>query len=249
MKNITCCLTFVFAVVMLIFILTENIEAKSLELPTVDSDNFDEPLDNSYLPMVLGDTYVYLAETEDEVIINEITNTIDTVEILGITCTVVYDVELVEVEIEGEKYQYKTEETDDWYAWDNDGNVWYFGEDTTEYLYDEEWNEIGTTTEGSWKAGVDGAEPGILMLANPMPGLSYQQEYYEDEAEDMGKVLKLNSNVSIEYGVYEGCLKTKEWTRLEPGHIEHKYYYPGVGLVFIEELKEKTVMVELNEIY
>ena len=87
------------------------------------------------------------------------------------------------------------------------------------------------------------------MLSNPMPGLSYQQEYYEDEAEDMGKVLKLNSNVSIEYGVYEGCLKTKEWTRLEPGHIEHKYYYPGVGLVFIEELKEKTVMVELNEIY
>jgi hypothetical protein len=234
---------------MLIFILTKNIEAKSLELPTVDPDNFDDPLDNPYLPMALGDTYVYLAETEDEVIINEITNTSDTVEILGITCTVVYDVEWVEVEIDGVKYLFKIEETNDWYAWDNDGNVWYFGEDTREYLYDEEWKPIGTTTEGSWKAGVDGAEPGILMLANPMPGLSYQQEYYEDEAEDMGKVLKLNSNVSIKYGDYEGCLKTKEWTRLEPGHIEHKYYYPGVGLVFIEELKEKTIMVELDEIY
>lgn len=53
----------------------------------------------------------------------------------------------------------------------------------------------------------------------------------------------------IDYGDYEECLKTKEWTPLEPGQIEHKYYAPGVGLVFIEELKEKTVYVELIDIY
>ena len=141
-----------------------------------------------------------------------------------------------------------TEETDDWYAWDNDGNVWYFGEDTVEYLYDDNWDPAGTSTEGSWEAGVDGALPGIVMPTDPMTGMCYQQEYYEDEAEDMGKVLRLEMNVSIDYGDYEGCLKTKEWTPLDPGTVEHKYYAPEVGLVYIEELKEKTVEVELINI-
>ena len=72
-----------------------------------------------------------------------------------------------------------------------------------------------------------------------------QQEYFEGEAEDMGKVLRLNASVSIDYGDYEDCLKTKEWTPLDPGTVEHKYYAPEVGLVYIEELKEKTVEVEL----
>ncbi|MHC4568764.1 MAG: hypothetical protein ACYTE3_23760, partial [Planctomycetota bacterium] len=88
----------------------------------------------------------------------------------------------------------------------------------------------------------------ILMLADPMPGMCYEQEYYEGEAEDMGKVMRLNAKVSIDLDDYEDCLKTKEWTPLEPGEIEHKYYAPGVGLVFIEELKGKTVKVELTSI-
>jgi hypothetical protein len=200
-----------------------------------------------YFPMAIGTTYVYEAETEDELILNEITITGATVNILGVDCTVVNDVEWVYIEELDDWFI--TEQTLDWHAWDNYGNVWYFGEDTVEYLYDDDWNLIGMSTEGSWEAGVDGAEPGIVMLADPMPGISYRQEYYEDEAEDMGKVLRLNAEVSIEYGDFEDCLKTKEWTKLEPGNIEHKYYAPGVGLVFIEELKEKTVKVELVDIY
>jgi len=88
-----------------------------------------------------------------------------------------------------------------------------------------------------------------VCWADPKPGDSYQQEYYEGEAEDMGKVLRLNARVSVEYGDYDDCIVTKEWTPLDPGVIEHKYYAPGVGLVFIEELKEKTVEVELIDIY
>jgi len=167
--------------------------------------------------------------------------------ILGVTCVVVYDVEWVSPD-DGANW-YKTEETYDWYAWDNDGNVWYFGENTVEYLYDENWDPAGTSTEGSWEAGANDALPGIAMLADPVPGMCYQQEYLEDEAEDMGKILRLDVNVSIDLGDYEGCLKTKEWTQLDPGTVEHKYYAPGVGLVYIEELKEKTVEVELVDIY
>jgi len=219
-------------------------------VPAFVDVSFDAPKDNLYLPMAIGQTYVYEAEEEDGLIRNEITNTSRTKKVklgkIKVICTVVYDVEWIYVEEEDEWF--KTEETDDWYAWDNEGNVWYFGEDTTEYLYDDEWNLIGTSTAGSWEAGVDGAEPGILMLADPHPGDSYRQEYYEGEAEDMGQVLNLNASVSVEYGDFEDCLKTKEWTRLEPGNIEHKYYAPGVGLVYIKELKGKTVQVELVEI-
>lgn len=228
------------------------VSAKCIEAREIDPSEFDSPQDNTYFPMAIGTTYVYWAETEDELIRNEITITSDTVEILGVTCTVIYDVEWVYVEDKDEWF--KTEETDDWHAWDNDGNFWYFGEDTVEYLYDDNWDPTGTSTEGSWKAGDDGALPGIVIPADPMPGMCYQQEYYEGEAEDMGKVLRLEASVSLESEEFdefldEGCLKTKEWTPLEPGSIEHKYYAPGLGLVFIEELKEKTVKVELVEVY
>ena len=215
-------------------------------LPEFDPANFASSQDNLYWPKAVGDTYHYEAEEEDGLIINEITNTGAPKEILGITCMVIHDVEWIDVEGVG---LVVLEDTDDWYAWDNQGNVWYFGEATVEYLYDDDWTLIGTSTEGSWEAGVDGAEPGVVMLADPQPGDSYRQEYYEGEAEDMGKVLKLNASVSVPHGDFDDCLKTKEWTALEPGTIEHKYYAPGVGLVFIEELKGKTVEVELITVF
>ncbi|UCD58603.1 MAG: hypothetical protein JSV16_05715, partial [Candidatus Hydrogenedentota bacterium] len=242
MRKVMFCLTSAIAVVILIGFSIPVVQAACLEAQNIDPDDFDDPVDNTYFPWA-EQTYVYVAETEDELIWNAITITSATKEVMGVECTVVYDVEWVYVE-ELDTW-FIIEETDDWHAWDNYGNVWYFGEATVEYLYDDEWNLVGTSTEGSWEAGVDGALPGIVMLADPMPGMCYEQEYYEDEAEDMGKVLRLNASVSVEYGDFDDCLKTKEWTSLEPGAVEHKYYAPGVGLVLIEELKEKTVIVEL----
>ena len=221
--------------------------AKCLDARTPDPSEFSSPQSNLYFPMAIGTTYVYWAETEDELIRNEITITAGIKVILGVNCTIIHDVEWISPD-DGITW-FITEETDDWHAWDNLGNFWYFGEWTTEYEYDDDWNPIGSNNDGSWEAGVDGALPGIVLPADPMPGMCYQQEYYEDEAEDMGKVKKLNASISIDYGNYDDCLKTKEWTPLEPGAVEHKYYAPGVGLVFIEELKEKTVEVELINVY
>ena len=246
MKKIVCFLTAAVSVIMVIGFSIGVVRAKCLEAQSINPADFVPSVDNLYLPMAIGDTYVYWAETEDELLLNKITNTAATVNILGVDCTVVHDVEWVSVD-DGATW-FKTEETDDWYAWDNLGNVWYFGEDTTEFLFDDDWNPIGTSTEGSWKAGVEGALPGIIMLADPMPGMCYQQEFFEGVAEDFGKVMRLNAEVSVEYGDFDDCLKTKEWTPLEHGEIEHKYYAPGVGLVFIEELKGKTVEVELISI-
>jgi hypothetical protein len=247
MRKVICGFTSAMAVVMLIGFSVGVVQAGPCELPVFNPDNFDDPQDNVYLPKdSIGYTYQYEAETEDGLIRNYIQFTSETKEIMGVTCTVVYDVEWIYVEDEGRWF--KLEETDDWHAWDNYGNFWYFGELTTEIEYDDDWNYITENHEGSWEAGVDDALPGIILLADPRPGVCVQQEYYEDEAEDMGKVLRLNATVSVELGDYEDCLVTKEWTPLEPGNVEHKYYAPDVGLVFIEELKEKTVEVELVDI-
>lgn len=237
----------VFLSVAVLVMSAETVYAGKSAIPPVNPADFTTGQNNIYMPQAIGTTYVYEAELPDEVERNEVFITSDTIEILGVTCTVVHDAAWVYVrELDA---WFLTEDTFDWYAWDNYGNVWYFGEDTVAIIYDENWIPVGLSTEGSWKAGVDGAEAGIVMLADPFPGVSYRQEYYEDIAEDMGKVLRLNASVSLENRDFHGCLKTKEWTPLAPGEIEHKYYAPGIGLIFVEELKEKTVKVKLVDIY
>jgi hypothetical protein len=123
------------------------------------------------------------------------------------------------------------EDTFDWYAPDNQGNVWYFGEDTKSF-------EGGTvSTEGSWEAGQNGALPGIIMLAHPKVGDTYQQENSPGVVADMARVKDLSTTVTVPYGTFTGCIKTQEWTPLETGSRAFKYYAPGIGIVVEEENK------------
>ena len=135
------------------------------------------------------------------------------------------------------------EATLDWYAQDKDGNVWYMGEDSKEY---EDGEFVGS--EGSWEAGIDGAKPGIIMLANPIIGLVYRQEYYEDEAEDKAEILSLNESVTVPFGSYDNCLRTRDWNPLEMDTIEEKYYAPGIGVVLEVTVKGDNERVELISI-
>ena len=254
MRKLMYCLTSVMVVVMLLGFSIGVVQADNCVLPVFDDDNFTGPVDNPYLPtpatMSPDQVYVYEAEDEDGLIRDYQYFSTDTKMITvdgeTVTAYVVYDVEWIWVE-DLEVWRI-LEYTEDWHAWDDQGNFWYLGEDTEEYIYDDDWNFLYTIPAGSWEAGVDGALPGIILLADPYPGACVQQEYYEDEAEDRGKVLRLNAKVSIEYADYVDCEETKEWTKLDPGNVEHKYYAPGVGLVYIEELKEKTVIFELVDI-
>jgi uncharacterized membrane protein YkoI len=152
--------------------------------------------------------------------------------VMGIQTTVVWD----RVWLDGELI----EETKDWYAQDKEGNVWYFGEESKEYVAGE---FVGT--HGSWEAGIDGAKPGIVMKASPKVGDSYRQEYYAGEAEDMGEVISINETVSIPYDRFYTCVKTKDWNLLEPGVIEYKYYCAEIGNVVLEENLEDDERVEL----
>ncbi len=202
-------------------------------------------INNQYWPLISGTSFVYAAETEDGCEVNMVSVTSGTKSDFGdpygsIVALEVEDLEWLSEDCDGDYVL--MEETTDRYAQDDDDNIWYMGEDTL--AYDDE--EDCLTDEGGWEPGVDDAEAGIVVLGDPVEGLAYQQEFLEDEAEDMGKVLKLAVTVELEsFGPFTDCLKTKEWTPLERGHVEHKFYCPvGGGLMLINELHGKTVRVE-----
>ena len=181
--------------------------------PVIDPADFVAGVTNPYFPLEPGTTFHYASQSEDI----DVTVTHDTKTILGVVCTVVHDVVREDGEI--------TEDTFDWYAQDRDGNVWYFGEDTKAF------DNGHVSTEGSWEAGVDGAKPGIAVEGQPQVGDAYRQEYYAGVAEDRGEVLSLTESVQVAYGSFDNCLKTKDFTDLEPDVVEHKVFCPGIGQV------------------
>lgn len=116
------------------------------------------------------------------------------------------------------------EDTKDWYAQDADGNVWYLGENTAEFAGGKV-----ASRAGSWEAGVDGALAGVVVPADPAPGLRYREEYYAGEAEDSGEVLSVDEQVQTPAGHHTGVLLTKGTNALEPRTLEYKLYAPGIG--------------------
>ena len=204
-------------------------------VPGIVAANFDDSASNKYFPLEPGTTRVFEGTEEEDTIRIEETVTHDTKQILGVTCVVVRVKEFINGEL--------AEDTFDWYALDNEGTVWYFGEDSKEY----EDGEV-VSTEGSWEAGVDGATPGFIMKANPQIGDSYRQEYYPGEAEDLGEVIKLNQSTSVAYGSFDGVLVILEWSPLEPEVLEEDYYAPGVGPILEEVVAGGSERIELVSI-
>ena len=205
--------------------------------PEIDPDLFLNPEEiaanpNPYFPLVPG--LVRILEAGDETI--TVTVTEETVEILGVTCIVVRDI----VEEDGETI----EDTIDWYAQDVDGNVWYFGE-ISKNFEDGELNNL----DGSWKSGVDDAQPGIVMLAFPEVGDIYRQEYLLGEAEDMAEVISTSETWESVPAAdcLDTCLVTSEFLPIEPDVEEFKYYAPGIGniLVIDAETGEREELVEV----
>jgi hypothetical protein len=200
-------------------------------VPVIDPGNFNDPLANDYYPLQPGVTTVFEGDGEHV----EVTVTGDTKVIMGVTTHVITD----QVTVDGEL----TEDTVDWYAADNFGNVWYFGEETAEY----ENGEI-TSTEGSWEAGVDGAVPGIIMLAEPQVGDSYRQEYFAGEAEDVASVHAVDQKKTVPNGTYEKVLVTEDWSLLTPDVHERKWYAPGIGVVFEETVQGGSGTLSLVDV-
>jgi len=191
----------------------------------LDPANFTTEIDNPYWPMSPGSRWVYRetdTEGAKEKVVVEVTD--ETKKIAnGVEARVVRDT----VTESGEP----VEVTDDWYAQDKAGNIWYLGEDTAEYK-----NGKIDNRDGSFEAGVDGAEAGIALPGNPEPGLAYRQEYFRGEAEDRGEVVTVGEEqVDVPFGFFDkNVLMTRDLVPTEPKVQELKFYAADVGPVLTQ---------------
>jgi hypothetical protein len=181
--------------------------------------DFTTQIDNPYWPMPVGrQWHVHISNPQGESLQETITVENRTRKIAdGVTARVVHDV----VYTQGKP----SEVTDDWYAQDRDGNIWYFGESTAEI------HNGKRDTSGSFEAGRNGAQPGVALPAHPTPGLTYREEYYAGQAEDRAKVLSLDQQVEAPAGHFTGALLIDDTSPIEPTISEYKLYAKGVGPV------------------
>ena len=192
--------------------------------PPALPDQFVAQIDNPYLPLKPGTTWTYKGKLDGQAATDIFTVTDRTKMILGVPTTVVHD----QVFIQGDL----AEDTEDWFAQDSDGNVWYLGEDTKELDHGQV-----VSTEGSWEAGVNHARAGIFMPAAPQVGQTFKQEDAKNVAEDCTKIADLNASVKTPYVASGEALKTEEFSLLEPDVLDNKFYVRGIGLV-----REQTVV-------
>jgi hypothetical protein len=199
--------------------------------PPIDPANFVDQVTNRYFPLQPGTVWTYRGEGSATKV--EVTNRKR--RIMGVNCVVVRDTVTVAGKVE--------EDTFDYYAQDRQGNVWYFGESTAEYV-----NGYIVSIEGSFVAGRDRAKPGIIMPAHPAPGMTMRQEFALDEAEDLARYERVGGTLTTRFGTYRNVLKTFEFTPLEPEARENKYYAPGIGNVLTVDLVtgEREVLVEVD---
>ncbi|MDQ2983306.1 MAG: hypothetical protein M3R70_05200 [Actinomycetota bacterium] len=180
--------------------------------------DFVRTIDNEYMPLKPGTVLRYRGKKDGQPSSVKYVITRETKTIQGVRCVVVHDT----LSINGQP----EERTIDWFAQDKRGNVWYFGEDSFD-LVGGTW----VRSDGSWQAGVDGAVAGIAMESDPRVGDTYRQEYYAGHAEDMAKVLRTETSVTVPYGSFREVLKTKDWTPLDTKRAEHKFFAEGIGEV------------------
>jgi hypothetical protein len=206
----------------------------SFRLPAFPAaSHFRATIAHPYLPLHPGARWVYLSKssegTEQTVVVVEPRTRV----VAGITATVVHDRAYTDGRL--------SEDTHDWFAQDDQGNVWYLGEATTAY-------EPGKppSTEGSWEAGVHGAKAGLAITAQPMVGDRYQQEYFPGTAQDRGEVLSTDAHGSVPWGPFKNAVRTRDTTPLEPDVIEYKYYVRDVGTVLEEEGKVRVELISFT---
>lgn len=217
------------------FDLPANFDPKAPYTVSIAGADLSPTIDNVYFPAPLGASWVYEAVTADgtehtDVAVLDPGDPAGTRNVMGADARVIRDT----VRLNG----VVIEDTWDWFGQDADGDVWYLGEDTTEFE-----NGAVVGHEGSWEWGVQNALPGFVMLADPQVGDAYRQEYLARQAEDVAEVVMLNVTVSVAAGMFTGCVKTREVSVIDRSYEEFKTYCPGIGVVLEEAGDERTELI------
>lgn len=189
----------------------------------LDVANFSNPtvIDNVWMPYTPGAQWVISGDTIEggERIPHRITFTVTdlTKEIAGVRTVVttiedISDGQLVEKEIA-------------FYAQDDDGTVWYFGE------HPEEFEDGEFVKAPTWLAGFEEARAGIKMVAEPQLGM---QTYYQGwapavEWSDFGRPDAIALEDCVKLGCYTDVLRVAESSDGEEGIFQLKSYARGVG--------------------
>jgi hypothetical protein len=192
--------------------------------PKIDPTRFTTKVTNAYFPLPKGSTFVFDGTRDGKPTHDEVVVTARTRKVMGVDCVVIEDT----VTSNGALI----EKTEDWYAQDAEGTVWYFGETTAEYT-----NGAVSSTKGTWEAGVDGAQPGVVMFANPKVGADYWQEYRPGEAEDRAKILSITETVTVPMGTFTNVLTTEDSDPLNPDKTDEKAYAPTLGVIHSVRIK------------
>ena len=204
--------------------------------PKFKPADFSPNVTNPLYPLKVGRTLVYVGVKDGKKALNIMTTTNRTRKIAGVTTRVVVDRLYLDDVL--------SDRTSDYYTQDRCGNVWYFGEDTA--TLDARGHVV--STDGSFHAGVDGAQPGVFMQAHPELGRRLRQEWAPGNAEDTFKVIGLSAPVTVPYGSFKDALRTEETTSLEPAVVDNKYYVTGIGEVFEGAVKGPKEALRLVEI-
>lgn len=216
-------------------------------LSFVDPDDVGKQDANPYVSVVAGHTHVLrTGEEGEELVVVHVTD--ESREIQGVLCRVVVDAVLIaeEDEEDGEMEYVTVELTDDWFAQDTAGNVYYCGELARNY---EE--GLLVDLDGSFEAGRGFAKSGILILQDPQLEFAHRQEFALGEAEDIIQYVDLEASPAVENENFPcdgGCLKTYDFSPLSPEATEHKYYLPGIGFVLAEAMEDGVFTGEREEL-
>jgi hypothetical protein len=185
---------------------------------SLDPADFTARINNRQWPMRVGSRWIYrVTDMSDGSTDREVITVTRRTKMMadGIRVRVVHDI----VRHHGKP----VEVTDDWYAQDSKGNVWYFGEHTIAYEHGK------PVDNGSWEAGVGGAMPGVALPAKPRVGLTYREEYSKGVAEDQSRVLDLNMQAQVRAGHFRHVLLTEDFSPIERNVSELKFYAKGSG--------------------
>jgi hypothetical protein len=199
----------------------------------VDPADFSSPVNNPYFPLKPGTVFLYKGAEGNDRLVERLRVTRRQHDIEGVSTTVISDILHANGRLQ--------EKTTDWYADDNSGNTWYFGERTATYHP----NGTVASREGTWRAGLNGGVAGIIMPVDPTITDAYRQEFLKGHAEDQAWIVATHEQLRVPYGKLDQIVRSYEWTRLEPNVVSVKFYAPHLGIVSERDVAGGTENLEL----